>query len=154
VGGRRKDQGMQIERAPWWETKPPSGPTPTTRWMIARDGEGRLEPLCVRAGLSKVLPVFSFEEEAEMFLHIGGYGDSEWRARESSVGELVSVLCGPCVDVEGVALDPLPEMLEDGTLGLVWVGRKRFLGQLLARGWERAAARDASRPHAVGATKT
>jgi len=102
--------------------------------MIARAGEGRLEPLCVRAGLWKVLPVFSFEEEAEMFLRLGGYDSSGWRARESCAGELVSVLLGPCLDVEGVALDPLPEMPEDGTLGLVWVGRKRFLGQLLERG--------------------
>jgi len=125
---------LQIERAPWWETKTPSGPTPTTRWMVARAGEGRLEPLCVRAGLSKVLPVFSFEEEAEMFLHLGGYADSGWRTRESCAGELVSVLLGPCLDVEGVALDPLPEMLEDGTIGLVWVERRRFVKRLLARG--------------------
>jgi len=102
--------------------------------MVARAGEGRLEPLCVRAGLSKVLPVFSFEEEAEMFLHLGGYGDSGWRARECCADELVSVLCGPCVDVEGVALDPLPEMLEDGTIGLVEVGRRRFVEQLLEGG--------------------
>jgi hypothetical protein len=121
---------LRTERALRWETKPPSGPTPT-RWMIARAGEGRLEPLCVRTGLSNVLPVFSFEEEAEMFLHLGGYADSGWRARESCAGELVSMLLGPCVDVEGVALDPLPEMLEDGTIGLVEVGRRRFVEQLL-----------------------
>src|SRR5215203_3578642 len=120
--------------------KPPSGSTPTTttttttRWMVAREGEGRLEPLCVRAGLWKVLPVFSFEEEAQMFLHLGGYEQSGWRARESCAGELVSVLMGPCTDVEGVALDPLPQMLEDGTIGLVEVGRRRFVGQLLHRG--------------------
>ena len=122
---------MQIEKTPRRTSKSPSGPTPTTRWMVARAEEGRLEPLCVRAGLSKVLPVFSFEEEARMFLHLGGYEESGWRARESSAGELVSVLCGPCADVEGVALDPLPEMLEDGTIGLVEVGRTRFVGQLL-----------------------
>jgi hypothetical protein len=123
---------LQIEKTPRRTTKSPSGPTPTTRWMIARAGEGRLEPLCVRAaGTSRVLPVFSFEEEAEMFLHLGGYADSGWRARESSAGELVSVLCGPCIDVEGVALDPLPQMLEDGTIGLVEVGRRRFVRQLL-----------------------
>jgi hypothetical protein len=85
----------------------------------------------VRTGLSKVLPVFSFEEEAQMFLHLGGYAASGWRARESSAGELISVLFGPCLDVEGVALDPLPEMLEDGTIGLVEVERRRFVGQLL-----------------------
>jgi len=124
---------LQIERTPKQEaTKPPSGPTPTTtRWMVARADEGRLEPLCVRAGRSKVLPVFSFEEEAEMFLHLGGYAASGWRARESCAGELASVLMGPCLDVEGVALDPLPEMLEDGTIDLVEVGRRRFVGQLL-----------------------
>ena len=122
---------MQIEKAPWRTTKSPGRSTPTTRWMIARAGEGRLEPLCVRAGLWKVLPVFSFEEEAEMFLHLGGYADSGWRTRESCAGELVSVLCGPCIEVEGVALDPLPEMLEDGTLELVEVGRRRFVGKLL-----------------------
>jgi hypothetical protein len=123
---------LQIENTPWRTTKFPGGPTPpTTRWMVARDGEGRLEPLCVRAGLWKVLPVFSFEEEAEMFLHLGGYEESGWRARESCAGELVSVLLGPCIDVKGVALDPLPEMLEDGTIELVEVGRRRFVGQLL-----------------------
>jgi hypothetical protein len=126
---------VRIENTPRQVKEPPSGPT-RTRWrMIARhDATGRLEPLWVRAGASRVLPVFSFEEEAEMFLHLGGYGYSGWRTRESSAGELVSVLLGPCADVEGVALDPLPEMLEDATIELVEVGRRRFVGQLLERG--------------------
>jgi hypothetical protein len=104
------------------------------RWLIARDGNGRLEPLCVQAGKARVLPVFSFEDEAQMFVRLGGYeGDEGWRARESSAGELVSVLGGPCIDVKGVALDPLPDMLKDGTVGLVSVERKSFLGQIFAR---------------------
>jgi hypothetical protein len=86
----------------------------------------------VWTGVARILPVFSFEEEAEMFLRLGGY-DGAWRARESSAGELVSVLCGPCKDVKGVALDPLPEMLKDGTVGLVEVGRESFLEQIFAR---------------------
>ena len=129
---------MQIERAPRQATEPPSRPprrsSIPTRWLIARDGNGRLEPLCVWAGAARVLPVFSFEEEAQMFLRLGGYeGDEGWRARESCASELVSVLCGPCKDVKGVALDPLPEMLKDGTIGLVGVGRESFLGQIFAR---------------------
>ncbi len=92
------------------------------------------------AGASRVLPVFSFEEEAEMFLHLGGYDGGSWRARESYTGELVSVLCGPGIDVKGVALDPLAEMLKDETIGLVGVGRRRFLRQLMGRGRERAAS--------------
>ena len=66
-----------------------------------------------------------------MFLHLGGYSDHGWSARESSSGEIVSVLCGPCLGAEGVALDPLPGMVTDGTLCLVWLGRERFLGWLL-----------------------
>jgi hypothetical protein len=130
---------LQIETTARQATKPPSGslwrsPSPT-RWMIASDdANGRIEPLCVQAGTAMVLAVFSFEEEAEMFLHLGGYDGGRWRVRESGAGELVSVLCGPCIDVWGVALDPLPEMLKDGTLSLVGVGRRRFLRQLLARG--------------------
>jgi len=105
-----------------------------TRWLIAREDKGRLEPLCVQAGPARVLPVFSFEEEAEMFLCLEGYDGDGWQVRESCTGELVSVLYGPCMGVSGVALDPLPEMLEDGTVGLVWVERRRFLRKLLARG--------------------
>ena len=139
---------MQIERAPRQATEPPSGPprrSPTpTRWLVARDGDGRLEPLCVHEGAARVLPVFSFEEEAQMFLRLGDYegddADDGWRARESCAGELVSVLLGPCADVEGVALDPLPQMLEDGTIGLVWVGRRRFLGQLMTSKGERTVS--------------
>jgi len=136
--GRGKEQGVQIERTTKQPTNPLSGPprrSPSSkkRWLIARDGDGHLEPLCVYAGATRVLPVFSFEEEAEMFLRLGGYDGGRWRARESSAGELVSLLCGPCKGVRGVALDPLPEMLKDGTVGLVRVERESFLGQIFAR---------------------
>jgi hypothetical protein len=103
-------------------------------WLIAKTENGRVEFLtttgCDEDG-GETLPVFGHEEEAEMFLHLGGYGDDGWSARESSIGEIVSVLCGPCSGVEGVSLDPLPGMVGEGTLCLVWLGRERFLDQLL-----------------------
>ena len=143
---------MQIERTAKRATTPQKGsrrrsPASKTRWLIARDGTGRLEPLCVRRGSARVLPVFSFEEEAEMFVRLGGYeGDGGWRAKESSAGELVSVLCGLCVGVGGVALNPLPQMLKDGTIGLVLVGRRRFVGGYWReRGASRARGEQAGR---------
>ena len=143
----RKEQGLQIERTPKQEATPSgpqSGPRRRSRaskkrWLIARAGESHLEPLCVRSGAERVLPVFSFEEEAEMFLRLGGYDGGQWRARESCAGELVSVLCGPCKGARGVALDPTPGMLKDGTVGLVGVERRCFLEQLLAREGYRTA---------------
>jgi hypothetical protein len=102
-------------------------------WLIAKTEDGRVKFLTTghKEEGGETLPVFGHEEEAEMFLHLGGYSDDGWRARESSIGEIVSVLCGPCSGVEGVALDPLPGMVADGTLGLVRLRRESFLGRLL-----------------------
>jgi hypothetical protein len=73
-----------------------------------------------------VLPVFSHEEEAEMFLRLGGAGEG-WRVSESGTGELVSALYGPCAGVKEVALDPLPTIVAERTVGLMSLDRKRFV---------------------------
>jgi hypothetical protein len=105
-------------------------------WLIAKHENHQVEFLTMAHDEDgeEILPVFSYEEEAEMFLHLGGYGDDGWSARESSNGEIVSVLCGPCSGAESVVLDPLPEMMDDETLALVRLGRKRFSGWLLSTG--------------------
>ena len=98
------------------------------RWLIAKDEDGSLEPLTVAGG--ETLPVFSFEDEAELFLHLAGLGD-RWCVRTSGCGEIVSVLYGPCAQVRNVALDPLPEMVTDETLRLVSLERRRFVDHIL-----------------------
>jgi hypothetical protein len=105
---------------------------PPRWWLIAKTEYGRVEFLTMAHDEDggETLPVFGYEEEAEMFLHLGGYGDDGWRARESSTGEIVSVLCGPCSGTESVVLDPLPEMVDDGTLALVRLRRESFLRRL------------------------
>ena len=80
----------------------------------------------------KTLPVFSSEDEAEMFLRLEGVADG-WQVSESRGGELVSMLFGLCAGVKKVALDPLPEMVADRTVGLVSLDRKSFIRSLLAR---------------------
>lgn len=111
--------------------------------MISRCESGRTRVLTVPREAGEVLPVFSHEEEAELFLWFAQPGKG-WRARESSRGELGLVLRGPCALVEGVALDPLPEMLEDGTLALVWEARKHFLEWVLAQEWRTVPGRPTS----------
>jgi hypothetical protein len=131
---------LRIEEAQRQSEKPPKTSHAPTRWLVVREENGRLEPLCVEEGKARMLAVFSFEEQAEMFVRLGDYDAGRWRARESGAGELVSVLCGPCAETRGVALDPLPKLLKDGTASLLRVGRRRFLGRLLAEGGERAAS--------------
>jgi hypothetical protein len=103
-------------------------------WLIAKNENGRIEVLtALLADGEEAIPVFSYEQEAELFLNFREAG-SGWRVRESTVGELISVLCGPCAGAKEVSLDPLPEMVAEGTLGLVNLSRKRFVNLVLTRG--------------------
>jgi hypothetical protein len=99
-------------------------------WLIVRNEHGRIEVLTLDC--KKTLPVFSHEEEAEMFLRLEGVGEG-WQVNESRGGELVSMLYGPCTGVKEVALDPLPEMVADRTVGLVSLDRERFIRGIMAR---------------------
>lgn len=93
-------------------------------WLVAKDGPCSIEMLTVYCGGDEALPVFSHEEEAELFLGLGGVGDG-WRVRESAAGEIVSLLFGPCAGVGSVTLDPSPLMAPE-MMGLLRVGRDRF----------------------------
>ena len=91
-------------------------------WMIAEQRCNGLEVFTIG---TDVLPVFSFEEEAQMFLGLKHAADG-WQVRETTYGELVSVLYGPCRQVEQVVLDPVPGITE-----LVSLGRRAFVRALL-----------------------
>jgi hypothetical protein len=107
-------------------------PAPVSYWLLAKNEKGRIGVLTLYGGAEKVLPVFGHEEEAEIFLGLGGVVGDGWQARESSAGELVSVLYGPCADVNEVALDSLPEMLSESTVGLILFPQERFVGYITA----------------------
>ena len=54
-----------------------------------------------------LLAVFSFKEEAEAFLSL--LEDDQrcnWRSRQTTAGELVSILLGPCAGVRGGGVRP------------------------------------------------
>jgi hypothetical protein len=101
-------------------------------WMIIKQHLGRLEVLTTNLGGNwEALPVFSFEEEAEMFLQLGAWG-AGWQTKEATAGALISVLYGPCAHVDKVTLDPPPEILGDAMVGLLMsLGRKEFVQILL-----------------------
>jgi hypothetical protein len=77
----------------------------------------------------EALPVFSFEDEAKMFLEFGAFDG--WRVGETTAGELTSILFGPCVGVPRVTLDPLPDPDAAALAGLVSTEREAFVESLL-----------------------
>jgi hypothetical protein len=89
-----------------------------------------MEVLTIDAGGETVLPLFSFQEEVELFLHLQAKG-ADWWPRETTTGELVSLLLGLCARVDKVALDPLPSLGEREIIGLVSTGRRHFVRHLM-----------------------
>ncbi len=103
-------------------------------WVIAKDakdGVGQLELLTVDLdGTGEALPVFSFEEEAEMFLLLQTTEDGH-EVRETTPGQLVSILYGPCADVGRVMLDPLPEIGPRMQISLLSMDRNAFVESVM-----------------------
>lgn len=84
----------------------------TSYWLIEKHDAGRTEVLTIHLESGgEALPVFSWVEEARMFLDLGGFEEGGWAIRESTAGGLVSMLEEDLrAEVEFVALDPMPEM--------------------------------------------
>ena len=107
--------------------------TGRSHWLITRHLTSRMEVFTTYlCGDPKAMPVFSFEEEAQMFLDLQLAGSKDgWRVRQTSVGELVSVLYGPCSDTKKVVLDPVPEVGREEISELLSMHRNDFLRLLL-----------------------
>jgi hypothetical protein len=99
-------------------------------WLIATRAHSWREVLTIDASGETVLPIFSFQEEGEFFLGLEAT-EADWWIRETTTGELVSLLLGLYARVDKVALDPLPGLGEREIVGLVSTGRRHFLRQLL-----------------------
>jgi len=100
-------------------------------WVIAKDGFGQPDVLTVDLdGTGEALPVFSFEEEAEMFLWLQTTEDGR-EVREITPGQLVSILYGPCADVGRVILDPLPEIGARMQISLLGMDRNDFVESVM-----------------------
>jgi hypothetical protein len=100
-------------------------------WVIAKDGFGKPDLLTVDLdGAGEALPIFSFEEEAEMFLWLQTTEDGR-EVREITPGQLVSILYGPCAHVGRVMLDPLPEIGARVQISLLGMDRHDFVESVM-----------------------
>src|ERR671921_1954784 len=113
------------------ESAPRRKPGPPPYWLVAKSENSWIEVLTLDRDGEEILPVFSHEEEAVVFLRLlRGVGE-DWRLKESRSGELIWLLYGPCAGVEEVALDPLPEMVAERTVGLVSLDRSCFIERII-----------------------
>jgi hypothetical protein len=99
-------------------------------WLVARHSDSQSEVLILTHGGSEMLPVFSFREEAEMYLRIEILG-GDWQVREISAGDLVSLLHEKCAIVRHVALDLLPGTWADEVAELVALDCERFVSRVV-----------------------
>ena len=111
---------------------------PRAFWLISKIEGGRMDILTTDlAGRGPALPVFGFAEEAAMYLEFRPE-QGRWRVRETAIGELVSVLLGPCSGVGRVLLDPVPNLGGRVLSELVAVERGEFVEYLLGSAKRRA----------------
>lgn len=110
-------------------------------WTIVRDGSSRVDVFTVDPDeRGEALAVFGFEEEAELFLCLAEMG-AGWLAHETTSGELVSMLYGPCAGVERVVLDPLPCRISGNTgMHPLCVRSTDFASTMVDMGGARAGA--------------
>jgi hypothetical protein len=108
-------------------------------WILTSYQHNQMQPLTLDPdGDGGFLPVFSFEEEADAFLQLlrdeEGKGTG-WRIRETTAGELISVLLALCAQVKRIALDPLPLSSCGGAvLPFISLKRNHFVQYLMGEG--------------------
>ncbi len=110
-------------------------------WTLGREGSSHLEVFTIdQDGRGEALVVFGFEEEAELFLGLEEKCVG-WQARETTTGELVSMLYGPCANVDRVMIDPLPQRIASG-IGMqpLSMSSKKLTRSLMSSGGAAAGA--------------
>jgi hypothetical protein len=95
-------------------------------WMVL-EGSARRLPLTVflSDGTTEAMALFSGEEEARMFCHFCKEGASA-NIRQTTTGEVISLLYCPWCAAKHVALDPFPEILGNRLMGLLTLSREEF----------------------------
>jgi hypothetical protein len=122
----RVEKNVLYERTHEWKGSPLWSPW----WLIAKGATDHFEVFTLDGG--SILPVFSDEDEAEMYLWFERAREEGWEVRRCSSEELISVLYGPCSDAGKVVLDPSPEIIEGPSAWLVDLDRGRFLEWMIS----------------------
>ncbi|MGB3681199.1 MAG: hypothetical protein WA990_01810 [Rubrobacteraceae bacterium] len=100
------------------------------RYLIVRHTHHGMEVLVTYAEGEATLPVFSSKRMAREYLQSGEFR-SPWHVRESTAGELISLLMGHVADVEFVILDPLSGPSAGGEALPETLSKESFISSLM-----------------------
>ena len=104
-------------------------------WVVLEGGTW-LSPLTVfLPGGKEAIALFGGEEEARMFCHFSEEGAGT-TIRQTTAGEVLSLLYCPWCSAKHVALDPFPEILGNRLLELLTLNRARFARRFAGVGAE------------------
>lgn len=105
-------------------------PEHTSYWLLVKGGQCGKEFLETRLSEGqRALPIFSFAEEAEMFLCLRGSRDG-WQVEKVSAADLLSMLYTTFKGTGYVTLDPIPESSCLNTTGILSISLKDFAERL------------------------
>jgi len=95
-------------------------------WVVL-EGDARGNPLKVSLPDGKeAIALFSGEEEARMFCHFRQEEGASANIRQTTAGEVLSLMYCPWCAAKQVALDPFTEILGERLLGLLTLDREDF----------------------------
>lgn len=101
-------------------------------YLISRCEHNRMDVLTVfPRDDEEMVPVFGTERMAGEFLRDGGFGPG-WHVRESTAGELISLLLSLLSDVNSVALDP-PDLTSMEIAPVNRATKREFMAVLMGR---------------------
>ena len=108
-------------------------------WMVLEGSPQALPLMVFLSDGTEAMALFSGEEEARMYCHFC----EEWAStniRQTTTGEVISLLYCPWCAAKHVALDPLPEILGSRLLlGLLTLSRADFALRFAGLGFEPGA---------------
>jgi len=101
-------------------------------YLISRCDNNRMDVLTVfPRGDEETVPVFGTQRMAGEFLRDGGFGPG-WHVRESTAGELISLLLSLLSDVNSVVMDP-PDLTSMENTLVNRATKREFMAVLMGR---------------------
>ncbi len=101
------------------------------QYLIVRNDNNRLNLLTLPTESGDSLPVFGSEISAHAFLRSSRFRQEGWHVRETTAGELISLLMGHIADVDLITMNPPPGDTNGDAVESEIIHKRDFIGSLM-----------------------